>query len=79
MQQLTNAGFEPLLVDLTTADARAAGWHAVRVIVPGLVPNFPTAFAPLGGGRVSTEPTHLGLVDQPLTDESVWRFPMPYA
>lgn len=45
---ITGAGFEPVAVDLTTPDVAAAGWHVRRAIVPGLVPNFPTAFPPLG-------------------------------
>jgi ribosomal protein S12 methylthiotransferase accessory factor len=79
VDRLSRIGLEPIWVDLTTVDARAAGWHAVRVVVPGLAPNFPTAFPPLGAGRVATEPVRLGWLSQPLDDESVWRFPIPYA
>ncbi|WP_329070351.1 YcaO-like family protein [Amycolatopsis sp. NBC_01480] len=79
VDSLAEVGFEPIWVDLTTIDARAAGWHAVRVLAPGLVPNFPTAFAPLGGGRVLAEPARLGWADQVNDEASVWRFPMPYA
>lgn len=79
VDRLTAAGFEPFEVDLTTPDARIAGWHAVRVLVPGMVPNFPTAFPPLGRQRVLQEPVRLGLFDEPLDREKLCRFPMPYA
>jgi ribosomal protein S12 methylthiotransferase accessory factor len=79
VQRATSAGFEPLYVDLTTPDARAAGWHAVRVVIPGMVPNFPTAFPPLGRDRVLSEPARLGWADRPLEERELYRFPMPYA
>lgn len=76
---LTAHGFDPICVELTTSDVRAAGWTAIRVVVPGLVPNFPTAFAPLGTGRVLREPVELGLRGGPLEEDEVFTFPMPYA
>lgn len=76
---LVDEGFDPLCVELTTSDVRAAGWTAVRVVVPGLVPNFPTAFPPLGTGRVQDEAIHLGLRAGPFEEDDVYRFPMPYA
>jgi ribosomal protein S12 methylthiotransferase accessory factor len=79
VKRMCDAEFEPIYVDVTTADVAAAGWHAVRVIIPGLVPNFPTAFPPLGGDRVATEPVRLGWAEEPLTPAAVYSFPMPYA
>lgn len=76
---LADAGFEPLAVHLTTADVAAAGWHVVRVIVPGLVPNFPTAFPPLGRGRLQELPTSLGWREKPIPSSELYSFPMPYA
>lgn len=79
LRRLAAAGYDPIVVDLTTPDVAATGWHAVRVLVPGLVPNFPTAFPPLGGGRVLTEPVALGWREQPVDEGEVWQFPIPYA
>lgn len=79
VRALADEGFEPLAVDLTTPDVAAAGWHAVRVIVPGLVPNFPTAFPPLGRGRLMEQPVSLGWRDERASADDLWSFPMPYA
>lgn len=79
VEVLADAGFEPLAVDLTTPDVAAAGWHATRVVVPGLVPNFPTAFPPLGRGRLQELPVSLGWRDAPIAQADLWSFPMPYA
>ncbi|WP_309135546.1 YcaO-like family protein [Cellulomonas sp.] len=76
---LAAQGLEPLAVDLTTSDVAAAGWSAVRVLVPGLVPNFPTAFPPLGRGRLCRRPAELGWRAAPLRPDELWSFPMPYA
>ncbi|MGI9091907.1 MAG: YcaO-like family protein [Mycobacteriales bacterium] len=79
LERLATAGYEPFAVDLTTTDAYIAGWHAVRVLVPGMVPNFPAAFPPLGRDRVLEEPARLGLVEGRLSAERLFTFPMPYA
>jgi hypothetical protein len=41
----------------------------VRVLIPGLAPNFPSAFLPLGMGRLLASSAAEGLN----------LFPMPYA
>lgn len=79
VEAIAREGFDPICVELTTSDVRAAGWTAVRVVVPGLVPNFPTAFPPLGTGRVLTEASRLGLRERQLREDEVFSFPMPYA
>ncbi len=79
LDRLAAAGYEPFAVDLTTPDARIAGWYAVRVLVPGMVPNFPAAFPPLGRDRVLEEPDRLGLVEGRLSPDGLFTFPMPYA
>lgn len=79
VRELTERGFEPVAVDLTTADVALAGWRAVRVLVPGLLPNFPTAFPPLGTGRATREPRRLGWREDEMPEAEAYRFPMPYA
>jgi ribosomal protein S12 methylthiotransferase accessory factor len=76
---LGSAGYEPVVVDLTTNDVAATGWHVVRVVVPGLVPNFPTAFPPLGRGRLQRAPQEHGWSDHALGLNELDSFPMPYA
>ena len=49
---LVEAGFEPVVVDLTTSDVARSGLHVVRVVIPGLYGNAPPAFPLLGGARV---------------------------
>lgn len=79
VEALSSAGYESIAVDLTTPDVASAGWHAVRVVIPGLVPNFPTAFPPLGAGRVQQLPARLGWRENSLTEQDIYSFPMPYA
>ena len=66
-------------MDLTTPDIMHTGLKAARVIIPGLVPNFPAAFPPLGGGRVQNIPVQLGWRDKPLPADELNYMPMPYA
>jgi ribosomal protein S12 methylthiotransferase accessory factor len=77
--ELTTAGFRAIAVDLTTSDIRAAGLHVERVVVPGLYGNAPAAFPLLGGNRLYTEPVRRGWVDGPLTDDSLFPYPIPLA
>lgn len=76
---LAARGFEAFAVDLTTPDVAAAGWSVSRVVIPGLVPNFPTAFPPLGRRRLQEEPMRLGWTDHILAPHELYAFPMPYA
>ncbi|HEX2299645.1 MAG TPA: YcaO-like family protein [Pseudonocardiaceae bacterium] len=66
---LHGIGIGTVSVDLTTDDVQVCGWRAVRVIAPGLYPNTPAAFPPLGGWR-------LGDSRRPVTE---YPLPMPYA
>lgn len=59
-KELHNLGLEPLFVDVTTPDVRTLGICVVRVIVPGLVPNFAVGDIHLGREIIQTEPVLLG-------------------
>lgn len=61
VQRLAEAGVSAVSVDLTTADVREAGFHAVRVIAPGTYSNAVAAHPFLAGERWRTEPIELGL------------------
>jgi thiazole/oxazole-forming peptide maturase SagD family component len=68
-------GFEVLSVDLTTRDVAAAGFHAARTLVPGLV----TAGLPhRGDGRVRRAAVDLGWRSEPLPEEELNVFPLPH-
>ncbi|MEX5637118.1 YcaO-like family protein [Parafrankia sp. FMc2] len=77
--RIESRGFEICYVDLTTPDVAAAGMHATRVVIPGLVPNFPAAFPMLGTGRVQHAPVDLGWRDTPLAEEELNYWPIPHA
>jgi ribosomal protein S12 methylthiotransferase accessory factor len=72
-------GFEILYCDLTTSDMRLAGWHVVRVLITGLIPEFPEAFPHTGRGRAQHAPVRLGWRTTPLAEADVNLMPIPYA
>ncbi|MEV2231428.1 YcaO-like family protein [Streptomyces phaeochromogenes] len=73
---LRREGFEAYAVELTTPDVAVCGYSVYRVIVPGMIPNFPTAFPPLGSGRFRRVAESLGW---PCTTSTVREEPMAYA
>lgn len=76
---LESKGYEVFYADLTTPDIHHTGLRAVRVIVPGLTPNFPAAYPPTGGGRAQNLAVRLGWRDTPLAEEALNYMPMPHA
>ncbi|MFE0153609.1 YcaO-like family protein [Nonomuraea sp. NPDC059007] len=79
-QRLVEArGYEIVYVELTTQDVAKAGLRVVRVLIPGLVPNFPAAFPFLGRRRIQDHPVSLGWRDRPLAEEELNYFPLPHA
>lgn len=77
--RLEASNFEIIYVDLTTPDIAQSGLRVVRVLVPGLVPDFPAAFPHLGGGRIQQIPVALGWCDSPTQRDELNYFPMPHA
>jgi ribosomal protein S12 methylthiotransferase accessory factor len=77
--RLERRGFEVFAVDLTTPDVATTDLRVARVVVPGLVPNLPAAFPPLGGRRVLDAGVALGWRDRPLEEAEVNLFPLPHA
>jgi ribosomal protein S12 methylthiotransferase accessory factor len=72
-------GFEIFCADITTSDMAAAGWHVVRTLVPGTVPNSPAAFPFLGQGRVQQAAVELGWRPTPLAESDLTSLPLPHA
>ena len=77
--KIEGKGYEIFYADLTTPDIAHTGLRVVRALIPGLVPNFPAAFPPLGGGRVQNVPIQLEWRDTPLSESALNYGPMPYA
>jgi ribosomal protein S12 methylthiotransferase accessory factor len=66
VSRLQTAGFEVIVVDVTTPDVAAAGLSVVRVVVPGLVPlhfQHPRPF--LGVRRLTGTPSPLNPFPHP--------------
>ncbi|WP_158857741.1 YcaO-like family protein [Streptomyces sp. NRRL B-1347] len=72
-------GYEIIYVDVTTHDVAKTGFRVVRVLIPGLVPNFPAAFPFLGKRRIQDMAVTLGWRQRPLTEEELNYFPLPHA
>lgn len=72
-------GHEIFYVDLTPPDIARAGLRVVRVLVPGLVPDFPAAFPHLGNGRIQQMAVALGWCDGVPTEMELNFYPIPHA
>ncbi|HET6478925.1 MAG TPA: YcaO-like family protein [Actinoplanes sp.] len=69
---------EVISVDVTTSDVASVGFSVVRVLVPGLVSNFPAAFPLWGLDRVRRAPVRLGWQPVPLDESELSTFPLPH-
>lgn len=78
VDRLTRAGYEALVVELTTDEARDVGFRVVRVIVPGLMPlSFVHTARFLAHPRLYDAPARLGY---PVADEpNLNHDPQPFA
>ncbi|MHC0431533.1 YcaO-like family protein [Streptomyces sp. O3] len=78
LARVSAKGLDVISVDVTTADVAPSGFHVTRVVVPGLVPNFPAAFPQLGRRRVQDSAVALGWRATPLTEDELNYFPLPH-
>jgi ribosomal protein S12 methylthiotransferase accessory factor len=72
-------GYEIFYADITTRDVACTGMRVVRVLIPGLVPNFAAAFPFHGRGRLRDVAVELGWRSSPLAEDEINVFPMPHA
>lgn len=79
LDRLQSSGYEAISVDVTTPDVRACGAQVVRVLVPGLVPNFAAGDITLGKGRIQGAYQTLGILPRMQTIEELNYFPLPHA
>ena len=75
---LEDMHLEPIMVDITSPDVRSVRISVVRVIVPGLVPNFAIGDLHLGKGAIQREPVLLGHALTPTGVEQINRNPLPH-
>ncbi len=78
-QRLEARGYELFFTDITLPDIALTGLCVVRVIIPGLVPNTPAAFPPLGRERIQQTAVQLGWRHTPLQEDELNYLPMPHA
>lgn len=69
--RIESRGFEIFFVELTTPDVALTGLRVVRVLIPGLAPNFPAAFPTVGGGRIQQTAVRLGWRTTPLAEDEL--------
>jgi ribosomal protein S12 methylthiotransferase accessory factor len=72
-------GYGIYYADVTTSDVAATGLRVVRVLVPGLAPNFASAFPFLGRGRLTRAAVELGWRTAPLAEADINLFPLAHA
>jgi ribosomal protein S12 methylthiotransferase accessory factor len=78
--ELSKVGLEVLVLDLTPADVADAGYHVVRVVVPGAMDiNFDARYPRLGSPRLYDLPVKLGLRSSPLGESELNPLPVPLA
>jgi ribosomal protein S12 methylthiotransferase accessory factor len=78
-QRIEQCDYEIFYADLTTPDVAITGFSVVRVLIPGLAPNFPAAFPPTGKRRVQEAAVRLGWRTTPLAEDELNYMPMPHA
>lgn len=78
-ERIESRGYEILYKDITTPDIDQVGLKAMRVLIPGLVPNTSAAFPPLGLGRIQHAPVTLGWRSKPLAKDALNYWPLPHA
>jgi ribosomal protein S12 methylthiotransferase accessory factor len=78
-QRLESQGFELFWFNLTPPDLALVGLTVVRVIIPGLTPNFPAAFPAVGNGRVRQVAVDLQWRAEALAEDALNYMPLPGA
>lgn len=78
--RIQESGFDVYTVDLTTPDVASTGLCVLRALVPGMLPNFPTAYRPLGGMNwIKKYSESVGWKKIPKSEEDINLLPLPYA
>jgi ribosomal protein S12 methylthiotransferase accessory factor len=76
---LAGRGLEVIAVDITSEDVLQAGYHVVRVVIPGVqVLNARHDSPLLGGRRLYDVPVEIGRRERPLREDELNLFLHPY-
>jgi ribosomal protein S12 methylthiotransferase accessory factor len=79
VDMIHHKNLDVIFVDLTTSDIDEVGFKVARVVVPGLQPlDIDHEWRHLGGERLYQVPVQLGLLNKPLSEESLNPFPHPF-
>lgn len=78
VSKLQEMGLEPITVDITSPDVRSLQISVIRVVVPGLVPNFAAGDLHLGRMAIQYEPVLLGQQSVPTRIDEINRNPLPH-
>jgi ribosomal protein S12 methylthiotransferase accessory factor len=73
------AGLQPIALDVTSDDVRDAGYHVVRVVIPGMEALHARHTAPFrGGSRLREVPYRLGLRSHAADEHEMNPAPHPF-
>jgi ribosomal protein S12 methylthiotransferase accessory factor len=79
VELLSRCGLRAIAVDITSEDAREAGYWVVRVVIPGLhYINARHGFPQFGGRRLYEAPYQRGYVPRPKTEDEMNLFLHPF-
>ena len=68
-----------IFVDLTTQDIDESGFKVARTVIPGLQPlDINHNWQHLGGERICQVPFQMGLLSEPLSEDSLNAHPHPF-
>lgn len=79
VDSLDRLGFKTFAADITSGDVASAGLQVWRVLVPGLIHNFPAAFPTLGDQALQKAAIQLGMRDDLVPDSELNYMPLPHA
>ncbi|MDO4411676.1 YcaO-like family protein [Cutibacterium sp.] len=75
---LDSMSLEPVMIDVTSPDVQTLQISVIRVIVPGLVPNFAVGDLHLGNHVIQNEPVLLGYQKEPTSLDKLNVYPLPH-
>lgn len=79
INNLKEKGRDILYVDVTPDDIKSAGYHVVRVVIPGLTEiTSDNRYPRVGGQRLYDLPMKLGYSDKPTKFENFYTIPHPF-
>jgi ribosomal protein S12 methylthiotransferase accessory factor len=77
LQRLSEKGFSPLIVDVTSDDIAEKQFYSIRTIVPGLHPLWAGGQIPLGGRRIYDAPPVMGYRRKRMEEMNLFPHPFP--